>query len=561
VVMKHTIWGICLCALLITSCTPDAQIRQQITPTLVNNDTITPPMDSPVLLAGAGDQGWLILRNDDRFDILSYSASGQWRWAGRNIVGHVTAACGDSQGRLLAWTHSPNALLLFAETDQTPQVGPAIPDAIWPADARAVAACVRPSQQGTGGARLVLIASPHADGTPGELTLLSLTGNTWQDLGSMDAPGGDPIHYALVTDNGHVYLQVTTSEGGWLYEARLTDSVAWTRHTVSPATTLLTLNGDAYRLALTPAGDQWSLTLGTLNANRPSALPTRAITLDGAPLLLPSVPQVSTVGSQIALMWYDGQTARYTFCDAYGVAEPLRDLLELDAPPPDTRGEVLYRYFFFGILGLTLFAMFAIPPKAPLGPVMLPVIYKPAPLIKRLLASVIDIVIVSIPFAIYLQKHIAVDPVVTDWKSMLTFQAVYNQFLASYDGALAAITTLGAFLAYCVVMEMRFAGTLGKLIFGLKTVSSNGLPLGWREVIVRNTFKVFSLALVPYLPILIMALNPARQRLGDMFGRSIVVAPTGVKLPENVSLEELYESLRTGQQPGQQDDQSDEPDN
>ncbi len=554
---KCVIWSVCLCALLASSCTPKAQLQEQITSTLADNDSVGMMIDSPVLLTGGGGRGWVVVRKDGMFDLLSHSAAGAWEWAGVDIQGQVTAACSDTQGQLLLMTHAPNAMLVIGKDGHTPQIGPAVPRAHWPDSAQAVAACMRPGGEGNGETCLILLAGTgETDDTL--LTLLALSGNTWQSLGTIAPVTGKGLHYALATSGGRVYLQITTDQGGWLYQSPMREAqlaaddprpLKWTRQATSPATTLLTVGGSLYRLALTPEGDQWSLTMGPLDPNAPAAMPTNAITLDTEPLRFPTIPQACGFGDQIALLWYDGQEAKYTFADAHGAAEPARDLIKLNSPPPNTDGVKLYQYLFGGLIGLTLVAMFVIPAKAPLGPVILPVIYRPAPLIKRLLAAAIDLMLLSLPVTIYLGKNVP-QPAVQNWEAWVDYQTACQVFLASYQGAVVMITSLTVFLIYCVMMEMRFGATIGKAIFGLKVVSANGLPLGWREAIIRNTTKVLLLRIL-YLPVLIMALNPARQRLGDMFGRSVVVARTGATLPEGVSLEDLYRSLQTGRPPEQ----------
>ncbi len=554
--MKHALWSLCLCTLLMGSCTPEAQLQEQITSTLANNDSVGMVVDSPVLISGGGGQGWGIVRKDGMFDLLAHSTGGTWQWAGVDIQGRVTAACTDAQGQLLLMTHSPNAILVVSQAGGSPQIGPGVPRAHWPDNAQAVATCMRPGGEGNADTLLILLARPDGDDT--DLTLLALTRNAWQDLGQIGSVSGKGLHYALATGGGRIYLQMTSDQGGWLYQSPMREAqlatenprpLKWTHQTTSPATTLLTVSGSIYRLALASKDKQWSLTMGPLDPNAPATLPTSPVTLNNSPLLLSGIPQAAGFGDQVVLLWYDGQQAKYTFCDAHGVAEPARDLIQLNSPPPNTDGVQLYQYFFTGLLGLTLVAMFVIPAKAPLGPVILPVIYRPAPLGKRLMASVIDLALLGMPYFFYLQKSIPTE--VTDWNSLVAYRTAQEQLIYSHNGAVATIATLVAILVYCIVLEMRFGATLGKAVFKLKTVSANGLPLGWREAIIRNTVKVLSLALFPYLPVLIMALNPARQRLGDMFGRSIVVAPTGAKLPEGVSVESLYESLQTGQPPEQ----------
>jgi len=88
-------------------------------------------------------------------------------------------------------------------------------------------------------------------------------------------------------------------------------------------------------------------------------------------------------------------------------------------------------------------------------------------------------------------------------------------------GILAAFV----FYIYFVVMTKLMGQTVGKMIFGIKVVRSDAKPLTWkdllfREVIGRFIHKVFFFFSLLYI---VVAFNPKKQGIHDMFGNTNVV--------------------------------------
>ncbi len=86
------------------------------------------------------------------------------------------------------------------------------------------------------------------------------------------------------------------------------------------------------------------------------------------------------------------------------------------------------------------------------------------------------------------------------------------------------LCTIAIFVAHTLLTELVFARSLGKMLMGLRVTTLNGeRPRLW-QLLVRNLLKSFDL-LAPLLLVLI-ALGPYRQRLGDLVARTVVVEPT-----------------------------------
>jgi hypothetical protein len=94
------------------------------------------------------------------------------------------------------------------------------------------------------------------------------------------------------------------------------------------------------------------------------------------------------------------------------------------------------------------------------------------------------------------------------------------------------------FWFYPVLFEVLFDGrSPGKRALGLKVVSADGTPVGWRASFTRNLLRTVDMLPFGYVFGLVACLaDPAARRLGDMVGRTLVVhlppEPAGSAAPE-----------------------------
>ncbi len=78
-------------------------------------------------------------------------------------------------------------------------------------------------------------------------------------------------------------------------------------------------------------------------------------------------------------------------------------------------------------------------------------------------------------------------------------------------------------LAYYVVMESAFGGTIGKLLVGLRVVDRQGCRVTFGEALIRNVMRIVD-GLFFYLVAAIFAWSsPLHQRLGDRLAGTVVV--------------------------------------
>ena len=90
------------------------------------------------------------------------------------------------------------------------------------------------------------------------------------------------------------------------------------------------------------------------------------------------------------------------------------------------------------------------------------------------------------------------------------------------SGAPALIWFL-VFLAYYVVMEVKWGGTLGKKALGLKVVREDGAPLDWQSSILRNVLRIIDGFFFYLVGAIVVWVSKKKQRLGDMVAHTLVV--------------------------------------
>ena len=85
--------------------------------------------------------------------------------------------------------------------------------------------------------------------------------------------------------------------------------------------------------------------------------------------------------------------------------------------------------------------------------------------------------------------------------------------------------------AYYVVLEAQLGGTVGKLLLGLKVVTTEGSPIDYRAALIRTVLRIvdgFFLYLVAAIPVW---QSPRRQRLGDRVAGTVVVPRASIASP------------------------------
>jgi uncharacterized RDD family membrane protein YckC len=132
---------------------------------------------------------------------------------------------------------------------------------------------------------------------------------------------------------------------------------------------------------------------------------------------------------------------------------------------------------------------------------------QPAPIWQRGLAAITDTAVVFC--ALYYAAH--------RWGTMLP------DGTRGWHGVGAA-TVLCLLTAYWVVPEWLFGCTLGKFIFRLRVVSIPNARANFSQSLKRNLLRPIDFIFFYLIGFVVAMLNPLRQRLGDQWARTVVVA-------------------------------------
>ena len=135
---------------------------------------------------------------------------------------------------------------------------------------------------------------------------------------------------------------------------------------------------------------------------------------------------------------------------------------------------------------------------------------------RRAIAQVIDLVLC----------YGAIAAVAT--LAVLASSTTMSDFGASVKAGIGFLL-VALFLAqwmYFAIWEATLGRSPGKMVVGVRVLTTAGRPIGWREAILRNWLRAADLLPVAYLTgVVAMAFGSRFQRLGDLVAGTIVVIP------------------------------------
>jgi uncharacterized RDD family membrane protein YckC len=112
--------------------------------------------------------------------------------------------------------------------------------------------------------------------------------------------------------------------------------------------------------------------------------------------------------------------------------------------------------------------------------------------------------------------------------------------LGSAAKAGSGVVLLALFAAqwvYFVVFEATTGRSLGKRVVGVRVVSENGRPIGWRAAALRNLLRAADALPTGYLVGLAsMAMSSRFQRIGDLVAGTMVVVPESARVAAPIEL-------------------------
>jgi uncharacterized RDD family membrane protein YckC len=98
--------------------------------------------------------------------------------------------------------------------------------------------------------------------------------------------------------------------------------------------------------------------------------------------------------------------------------------------------------------------------------------------------------------------------------------------LTNQASVVQMILYVGAWVSYYIASEWGFGSTLGKEVFGLQVRDAGGGRCRFKQILLRNLFRPID-AIGFYLVGFLAAMStPQRQRIGDLYGRTVVTTKT-----------------------------------
>lgn len=221
------------------------------------------------------------------------------------------------------------------------------------------------------------------------------------------------------------------------------------------------------------------------------------------------------LGGSSLLFARDGADPSETSVNVSGIFE---------APAREARRHELVRILTFFLLVMLVIGMFVFRRDSMTETFALPPRMALAFSFQRVLAGAIDIV----PFAWAAALACEVDPLaglreLSEWG---LFAGADSQ-LPPPAILLWWALTAGGFTLYCGVMEATLGRTIGKLLAGTRVVGSQGRRATLGQAVIRNALRLVELIPQFWVFAFLIVLSRNRQRLGDVFARTVVVRLRG----------------------------------
>lgn len=246
-----------------------------------------------------------------------------------------------------------------------------------------------------------------------------------------------------------------------------------------------------------------------------SGLPTTDLTL--------TVRSAVGFNQQIVLLAKSADDDLYLRYARFGATpgESTTRVYDLLAPALTRRQtQRLFNVLSLVVLLLVLALLFAFRRSAMVTPVDLPANAALALVSQRMLGFLLDFIPFTV-FAAYVHGLQWLDGM----QAMLEWVFVSNpeeglpptKFLSWW-----LVSVLG-YTAYAIVTEMILGRSFGKLLLRTRVIGETTIRAAWWQILLRNLARIIEL-LPPFAPLAILViLSRNRQRLGDIFARTVVV--------------------------------------
>jgi len=116
-------------------------------------------------------------------------------------------------------------------------------------------------------------------------------------------------------------------------------------------------------------------------------------------------------------------------------------------------------------------------------------------------------------------------------------KSVEDSSLAKGGLGIVLVVLFLAQWAYFVVWEGLYGRSPGKVVLGVRVLTTSGRPIGWRAAALRNLLRAADLLPIGYMVGLVsIALSSRFQRLGDLVAGTMVVVPENAKPAQALEL-------------------------
>jgi uncharacterized RDD family membrane protein YckC len=509
------------------------------------------------LLVAGGDRAlWIVQAgaDDGRFDVVARAAGGQWQWIARDLVGTPAAAIAGDASLHVVFTSGQYLVFGLESEESTPGLSlPVAPLALCLAEGAGLEA--------VGGlvAVVPLTATPAsaaAEGRPPNpaegtgVEILANTAGRWQHLTALSNVPADAMNRLRATAcQGAIYLLVPGAAnrpnrlaawgGGKWHDVPLPAAI---QH--GEVVGLLATEERLLMAVTVPAAKEATVRL--LIAAREAGAETfviQPVLFNGKEASWASgeLPAVSMLSGKLAIVWRTGGALKLATCSsATGEMDPTEDVNILHQSLADDRGEQIREVALWVLLLAILVPLFLLRPAGVPRPFALPEPLVPAPLVRRLGAAIVDLLPFHLATGIYLRYAL---PLPSGDEMAMLMDLLRGRGQWPVQLAYALVATIAMYLPYCILMEWRYAATLGKMLFKLRVVGDGGAPPQLREVLLRNLIKVLEVFFVAPLLVVVM-FTRYRQRLGDMVAHTTVIdARSAPTLPPPMPWEDRQDPL------------------
>jgi uncharacterized RDD family membrane protein YckC len=354
--------------------------------------------------------------------------------------------------------------------------------------------------------------------TPGgiwELALLRYAGQQWDELAVLPSRESVLVSASIASHAGVVYVLLKVEEPELLALSEATWQAVDLPEGVDPAAgRLVALAEGPVLAAFDPKTGAVSISLLV----RGKWLNARTVRIgdDAAPWKGSPAPEIARFGNKLAFAWLEHGELFFGQCGLDGrlTREPLK---VFERTAARFSGERIQEVFFWAVLGMLMALMIWPGRSLRTAPFSLPEGMLPAPIGRRAVAFVVDM----LPFVVLFLSFMVGD-----------LEEVSKAALSGGlegEAAGAIFFAIGGYAAYSFIMELLFGATLGKMAMRLRVVGTDGRKPTVREVALRNVSKIPELSFLVLL--VFIALTRYRQRLGDKIAWTAVIDATYLPPP------------------------------